>query len=417
MKYKQMINSLLDTDFYKFTMGQVILHQYPSFQVTWTFKCRNTDVYFTDEMIEEITEQIKAYCKLSFTRDELSYLRKFDFLKGNYIDFLSVYHPQFEHIFINGKDGNLDIEAKGPWFLTTYYEIPILSIVNEVYFRMKYADIYESLKVEQKKRYKAKVDMLKSGEYSFSTFSDFGTRRRFSFDTQAEILEDLVTLSKTSQLGDTKFFGTSNVYLAMKNNVSPVGTMAHEFIMALGQGMHEFNPAYSNKFALESWVKEYGTRNGIYLTDTIGTDNFLLDFNDHYSTVFSGVRHDSGSPYEWGEKMINHYKKHGIDPINKTLLFSDSLDFKRATEINNYFKGKARVAFGIGTNITNDTGVPPLNIVMKITAVNGQPVAKCSDDSGKGMCKDAEYVEFLKRAISWRAKHDKTSPLYSADGE
>ena len=417
MKLKPIVTSLLDTDFYKFTMGQVILHQFPNLQVTWTFKCRNEDIYFSSEIVDEIKEQIKHYCSLSFKADELEYLRKFDFLKGNYIDFLSVYHPICDHITVtNDKDNGLSIEAKGPWFLTTYYEIPILSIVNEVYFKMTYTkEQYKQLEIEQMRRFEEKLNMLKNNEYNLATFSEFGTRRRFSFDSHKIIVSKLSEAMNDGMLGASTFVGTSNVLLAYKNNIKPAGTMAHEFIMAVGQGQHELNPAYSNKFALESWVKEYGTRNGIYLTDTIGTDNCLLDFNDHYSTVFTGVRHDSGDPYLWGDKMINHYMKHGINPKNKTLLFSDGLDFKRATDLNNYFKDKSRVAFGIGTNITNDTGAKPLNIVMKLTMVNGQPVAKCSDEPGKGMCKDLDYVNYLNRSIKWRAIHDKNSPNYGEE--
>jgi len=419
MKFSPIVKSLLDTDFYKFTMGQVILHQYPSFQVTWSFKCRNKDVFFTPEIVEEIKEQIKEYCKLTFTEDELAYLRKIDFLKGNYIDFLSVYHPIYEHFTINtDSECGLNIETKGPWFLTTYYEIPILSIVNEVYFRMTHTDKeYEQLGIEQMRRFDDKLNMLKSGNYHLSTFSEFGTRRRFSFESHCNIFLKLAYAQANNELGENIFVGTSNVLLAKEYDVKPVGTMAHEFIIAVGQGTHELNPAYSNKFALESWVKEYGTKNGIYLTDTIGTDNCLLDFNDHYSTVFSGARHDSGCPYEWGNKIINNYKKYGINPKNKTLLFSDSLDFERATEIYNYFKDQTHVAFGIGTNITNDTGATPLNIVMKLTAVNGQAVAKCSDDISKAMCNDLEYLEYLKRAIKWRDEHDKNSPNYKYEGD
>ena len=414
MKLDPIVTSLLDTDFYKFTMGQVILHQYPSMQVTWTFKCRNKDVHFTEEMLMEIREQIKAYCKLRFTTEELDYLRKIEFLKGNYIDFLSVYQPIFEHFTIdNNSECGLNIEAKGPWFLTTYYEIAVLSIVNEVYFRMNTTrERYHELKLEQMKRLNEKLDKLNSNEYRLAAFSEFGTRRRFSFETQEEIIKILADRKKNNTLGNSIFVGTSNVYFAKEFNVKPVGTMAHEFIMAVGQGQHELNPAYSNMFALESWVNEYGTKNGIYLTDTIGTASCLLDFNDHYSTVFSGVRHDSGDPYKWGETMLKHYRKHGIDPMTKTLLFSDSLDFKRATEIYDYFKDYAHIAFGIGTNITNDTGDTPLNIVMKLTACNGQPVAKCSDEPTKGMCKDMGYVDYLRRSIRWRLEHDKLSPEF-----
>lgn len=410
MKFKPIIKSLLDTDFYKFTMGQVILHQYSDFQVTWSFKCRNNDIFFTPEIVEEIKCQIKEYCKLSFQTDELDYLRKFDFLKGNYIDFLSVYHPIYDHFIIDTQsECGLRIETKGPWFLTTYYEIPVLSIVNEVYFRMTNAEKYEELSIEQVNRFDEKLDLLNSNFYKLSYFSEFGTRRRFSFESHADIVKKLSIAQKNNALGNNIFVGTSNVLLAKNNNVTPVGTMAHEFIIAIGQGQHELNPAYSNRFALESWVKEYGTKNGTYLTDTIGTDNFLLDFNDHYSTVFSGVRHDSGCPFIWGDKMIAHYERLGINPKTKMLLFSDSLDFNGATKIYEYFKDRAKVAFGIGTNITNDTGITPLNIVMKLSRVNGQAVAKCSDDIGKAMCNDMEYLEYLKRAINWREKHDKSN--------
>ena len=416
MKFEPIVKSLLDTDFYKFTMGQVILHQYPNMQVTWTFKCRNKDVKFTPEMLSEIKEQLKHYCTLRFTRDELDYLRKIDFLKGNYIDFLSVYQPIFDHFIINDQaECGLNIEAKGPWFLTTYYEIAVLSIVNEVYYRMSYTDSeYKALELEQDKRLNEKLKLLNNNTYRLSAFSEFGTRRRFSYETQAKIIKKLALAMKNGEIGESTFVGTSNVYFAYKFNVKPVGTMAHEFIMAVGQGQHELNPAYSNMFALDSWVKEYGTKNGIYLTDTIGTDNCLLDFNDHYSTVFSGVRHDSGDPYKWGEKMLAHYRKYNIDPMSKTLLFSDSLDFKRATEIYDYFSKYAHIAFGIGTNITNDTGATPLNIVMKLTMVNGQPVAKCSDEPTKGMCKDESYVDYLRRSIKWREEHDKCSPKFKA---
>ena len=189
--------------------------------------------------------------------------------------------------------------------------------------------------------------------------------------------------------------------------LKPVGTMAHEWIMCVGQGNHKHNPAYSNWYALDAWVKEYGVLNGIALTDAITTDCFLRDFQLTYATLFSGVRHDSGDPFEWGEKMITHYEKLGIDPTSKTLLFSDALDFERANALYSYFNDRVKVAFGIGTYISNDTDVPALNIVMKTTACNGMDVAKISDTRGKGMCKNPDYVEYLQRCINWRMENDK----------
>lgn len=177
--------------------------------------------------------------------------------------------------------------------------------------------------------------------------------------------------------------------------------------MCVGQGNHKHNPAYSNWYALDAWVREYGVLNGIALTDAITTDCFLRDFQLTYATLFSGVRHDSGDPVEWGEKMIAHYQKLGIDPAGKTLLFSDSLDFARAHELYEHFRNRTKVAFGIGTYISNDTDVPALNIVMKTTLCNGMDVAKISDTPGKGMCKNPDYVHYLKRCIDWRMNHDR----------
>ena len=281
------------------------------------------------------------------------------------------------------------------------YEIPTLAVVNEVYFRMGHN--YEVLLDSYKERLEEKVGKLVNGEYNLGAFSEFGLRRRLSSEAQELAVKTL----KDTTLKDSSFVGTSNVYLAKKYNLKPVGTMAHEWIMCVGQGNHKHNPAYSNWYALDAWVKEYGVLNGTALTDAITTDCFLRDFQLTYATLFSGVRHDSGDPFEWGEKMIKHYEDLGIDAKTKTLLFSDSLDFERASKLYEYFSGRAKVAFGIETYISNDTDVKPLNIVMKTTAWNGMDVAKISDVEGKGMCKNPEYVEYLQRCIDWRMRNEK----------
>jgi len=401
MRLPQIITSLLETDLYKFSMGQCIYHQFPGYKTTWSFKCRNTDVVFTGEMLEEIKAQIRAYCKLRFTEEELAYLDQIKWMKGSYVDFLRLWQPRYEDFTITGDGPNgLTIEASGTWLNTSMYEIPTLAIVNEVYFRMAYD--YKELMESFRERLQEKVTKLELGQYRIGSFSEFGLRRRLSAEAQELAVAEL----KKSCPLFSKFVGTSNVYLAKKYNVLPVGTMAHEFIMCVGQGNHKHNPAYSNWYMMDSWVKEYGILNGTALTDTITTDCFLRDFQLTYATLFSGVRHDSGDPYEWGDKMIAHYNELGIDPKTKTLLFSDSLDFERATALNEYFKEKTKVAFGIGTYISNDTKVPALNIVMKITKCNGMDVAKISDTPGKGMCKNEEYVDYLKRCIEWRMKYD-----------
>lgn len=403
MKLNQIITSLLETDMYKFSMGQAIYHQFTDYKTTWTFKCRNTDVHFTDEMVEEITEQIRAFCQLRFTEEELDYLEGIKWIKGSYVDFLRLWQPRFED-FVIGKDAEcgLSIETRGTWLNTSMYEIPTLAIVNEVYFRMAYD--YDKLLKSYEERLDAKLTGLTNGQFALGAFSEFGLRRRLSAEAQELVVKKLIEHNK--DFNDSVCVGTSNVYLAKKLHVAPVGTMAHEWIMCVGQGNHKHNPAYSNWYALDAWVKEYGILNGTALTDTITTDCFLKDFQLTYATLFSGVRHDSGDPMEWGDKMISHYESLGIDPKTKTLLFSDSLDFDRAHALREYFKDRCKVAFGIGTFLSNDTEVPALNIVMKITFCNGMDVAKVSDTPGKGMCKNQEYVDYLQRCINWRMHND-----------
>mgnify|MGYP002738318009 CR=1 FL=1 len=403
MRLPQIINSLLETDMYKFSMGQTIFHQFTSYKTTWTFKCRNKDVHFTDEMVEEIKEQVQAFCQLRFTEEELEYLDNITWIKGTYVDFLRLWQPRYEEFTITtDAPCGLAIDAAGTWLNTTMYEIPVLAIVNEVYFRMAYD--YDVLLKQFKRRLDEKVRLLEEDTYRLSDFSEFGLRRRLSAEAQEMAVK---AIAEVELPADSHFIGTSNVYLAKKFNLKPVGTMAHEWIMCTGQGNHKHNPAYSNWYALDAWVKEYGILNGIALTDTITTDCFLRDFQLTYATLFSGVRHDSGDPYEWGDKMIAHYNRLGINPRTKTLLFSDSLDFERATALYDYFKDKAKVAFGIGTFISNDTDEEALNIVMKTTKCNGMDVAKISDVAGKGMCKNPDYVDYLNRCIDYRMKNDK----------
>ncbi|MCQ2464707.1 MAG: nicotinate phosphoribosyltransferase [Oscillospiraceae bacterium] len=404
MYLNQIITSLLETDMYKFSMGQAIYHQFTDYKTTWTFKCRNKDVHFTEKMIQEIKDQIRAYCQLRFTEDELDYLHRIKWLKGSYVDFLRLWQPRYEDFEITeNAECGLAVETRGTWLNTSMYEIPVLAIVNEVYFRLNDNFEYSTLMKSFEERLNEKTARLTDGEYNIGMFSEFGLRRRLS----AEAQEKAVTVLSQADLGKSKFIGTSNVYLAKKFGLVPVGTMAHEWIMCVGQGNHSLNPSYSNKFALDAWISEYGVLNGTALTDTITTDCFLRDFDLTKATLFSGVRHDSGDPIEWGEKIISHYRELEIDPTTKTLLFSDSLDFERADSILKHFSGRVKVAFGIGTYLSNDTCEHPLNIVMKVTRCNGSDAAKISDTPGKGMCKNEAYVDYLTRSISWRLENDK----------
>ena len=402
MRYPNIITSLLTQDLYKFSMGQAIYHQFSDYKTTWTFKCRNKDVHFTKEMIEEIKEQIEAYCELRFTEEELDYLGQITWLKESYVDFLRLWQPRFADFIIDDEASwGLRVEATGTWLNTSMYEVPVLAIINEVYFRMSGG--YDDRMVSFERKLDEKIQWLADGKYQIGSFSEFGLRRRLSGEAQELAVDKL----RKADLGTSRFVGTSNVYLAKKFNLKPVGTMAHEWIMCTGQGNHKHNPAYSNWYALDAWVKEYGVLNGTALTDTITTECFLKDFQLTFATLFSGVRHDSGDPFEWAEKMISHYKELGIDPKTKTLLFSDSLDFERADKIWKNLHDRINVAFGIGTYISNDTDVEALNIVMKVTDCNNMDVAKISDVSGKGMCKNPDYVDYLQRCIDWRIQNEK----------
>ena len=408
MKLKPIITSLLENDLYKFSMTQCIFHQFNSYKTTWAFKCRNKDVFFTHEMVEEIKEQIKHYCTLRFTEDELQYLDAIPWIKGTYVEYMRFWHPRYEDFEITSDDEcGLSIMTRGGWLQTSFYEVPTLAIVNEVYFRMSYD--YDELLASFEKKLDEKIQWLIDGKYHIGNFSEFGLRRRLSAEAQDMAVRKLVEANAKFHKEGNKYsnlVGTSNVYLARKHNIKYCGTMAHELIMIIGQSDPRHNPSYSNYYTMRAWVKEYGVQNGIMLTDTITTDCFLRDFSKEYMVLFSGCRHDSGSPYDWADKIIEHYKKHGIDPMTKTLLFSDSLDFTKANDIFETYRNQATIAFGIGTNISNDTDVAkPLNIVMKPIMANSTAIAKVSDTPGKGMCQDQAYIDYLMRCIKWRMEH------------
>ncbi len=396
MKLEPIIISLLDTDLYKFNMDQVIFHKHTDLCGQYFFKCRNKDVVFTPEMAEEINAQIDHLCTLHFTKEELDYLNSIRFIKRDYVEFLRLWHPIRDYVTVRLEDsGELYIEVNGPLFSAMQFEIYLLEIVNEVYFRMSYD--YNKLRKSAEEKLDAKIKAMNDGTYTFR-FAEFGCRRRLSREWEDVVVKRFVTETKNC-------VGTSNVYLAMKYNVTPIGTYAHEFVQ-MYQGIDNIPLAYSNKYAMRDWYDEYDGDNGTALTDTVTTDLFLLDFNRSMVNNYTGVRHDSGDPYAWGEKIIAHYKKYGVDPKTKLLLFSDSLDFDRAQKLYDYFCDKTKVSFGIGTFCSNDTCEKALNIVIKLQYVNGRPVAKLSDDVGKAMCRDEGYLEYLKSAVDFRLKRE-----------
>ncbi len=397
MKLNPIVVSLLDTDLYKFNMDQVIFHKHTDLCGQYYFKCRNEGIVFTPEMVEEITAQVDYLCALRFRKEELDYLRSIRFIKKDYVEFLRLWHPIRDYVKIElSKDGELSVVVDGPLFSAMQFEIYLLEIINEVYFRMAFD--YDRLKQSAEEKLNAKIKAMNDGTYTFK-FAEFGCRRRLSREW-----EDVAVCRFASETKNC--VGTSNVYLAMKHNLTPVGTYAHEFVQ-MYQGIDSIPLAYTNHYAMKDWFAEYDGDNGTALTDTITTDLFLLDFNRSNVNNYSGVRHDSGDPYEWGEKIINHYKKYGVDPKTKLLLFSDSLDFDRAQELYDYFCNKTKVSFGIGTFVSNDTCEEPLNIVIKLQYVNGRPVAKLSDSPGKAMCRDEDYLKYLKSSVEFRLNREK----------
>ncbi len=396
MKLDPIVTSLLDTDLYKFNMDQVIFHKHTDLIGEYYFKCRNQGVVFTPEMLEEINAQIDYLCSLYFRQDELDYLRSIRFIKDDYVEFLKLWHPLREYVSTGlSENGELSVVVKGPMFSAMQFEIYLLEIINEVYFRMNYD--YDELLKSAEERLDEKIKDFNSGKYNF-TFAEFGCRRRLSREW-----EDVVVRRLTSETKNC--VGTSNVYLAKKYNLTPIGTYAHEFVQ-MYQGIDSIPLAYTNHYAMEDWYNEYKGDNGTALTDTVTTDLFLLDFNHSMVNNYTGVRHDSGDPYVWGEKMIAHYKKYGVDPKTKLLLFSDSLDFDRAQALYDYFKEKTKVSFGIGTFCSNDTCETALNIVIKLQYVNGRPVAKLSDNPEKAMSRDEDFTDYLRRSVEFRLKRE-----------
>ena len=385
------IDSLLDTDLYKFSMMQVVLHQYPAAQVEYRFKCRNPGIDLVP-YIEEIRAELAALCQLRFTTDELDYLRTWRFIKSDFVDFLGLFQLNEKYVEIApaaAGNGEIEIRIRGPWLHTILFEVPLLAIVNEVYFRHTTAGIDLA---EGRRRLQAKIALLRDApDYAGCKIADYGTRRRYSRAWQEEVVTAL-----RDGLG-AQLAGTSNVWLARKLNLVPLGTLAHEYLQAhqaLGPRLRDSQVA-----ALEAWAKEYRGDLGIALSDVYGLNAFLRDFDMYFCKLFDGARHDSGDPFEWGEKLIAHYRKNRVDPRTKQLIFSDQLSFPLAIAIARRFHGRAVTAFGIGTNLTNDLGYEPINIVIKMTECNGQPVAKVSDSPGKTVSKDAGYLRYLRQVF------------------
>ncbi|MGB6924941.1 nicotinate phosphoribosyltransferase [Psychrobacter sp.] len=400
VSYAPIITSLLDNDLYKFTMLQAMLHQFPQTHGVYRFRCRNNKdaAYPLADIQKDLEQQLDSLCELRFLPDELEYLRSLRFIRSDFVDYLELFKLKRRFITVSTDDkGRLFIDIEGPMIQAMFFEVFVLAIVNELYFNALSND---SVIEEGQRRLDAKVALLhqyaeEQTQYDQDTppfiVADFGTRRRFSLRWQAHVV-------KTLHKAEPKIVGgTSNVYLAKQLGMTPIGTMAHEFMQAF-QAL-DVRLRDSQKAALEAWVHEYRGDLGIALTDVVGMDAFLRDFDLYFAKLFDGLRHDSGDPYIWGDKAIAHYEKLKIDPKTKILTFSDGLNLEKAWELHQYFKGRIRTSFGIGTNLTNDMGITPINIVLKLVECNGQPVAKLSDSPGKTMINNDTYLAYLRQVF------------------
>jgi nicotinate phosphoribosyltransferase len=374
-------------------MWQTMLHRHPQAQAEYRFVCRNTPAYPLVELLPAVNEQLDHLCTLAFTDDELAYLGGLRYIKSDFVDFLRIFRFQRAFIEARAEGGTLEIVARGPQVHVMGFEIYVLALVNELYFRRFDG---EAAIVEGRRRLAAKLDQLRafgteSARRHPFEFFDFGVRRRFSAVWQEEVV-------RTLQREVPEYFkGTSNVRLAKDLGLVAIGTMAHEYLQsyqAFDVRLRDFQKA-----ALEDWVQEYRGDLGTALTDVVGMDAFLADFDLYFTKLFDGLRHDSGDPIAWGEKALAHYAKLRVDPHTKRLVFSDGLDLPTAFSIYRHFADRTQLGFGIGTNLSNDVGLTPLNIVMKLVQCNGQPVAKLSDSPGKTLCKDETFLAYLRQVF------------------
>ncbi|KJK09094.1 MULTISPECIES: nicotinate phosphoribosyltransferase [Pseudomonas] len=387
----RIVQNLLDTDFYKLSMMQAVLHNYPNVEVEWEFRCRNGEDL--RPYLAQIREQIEKLCELSLANGQLDFLEQISFIKPDFLRFLGLFRFNLRYLQMGIENDQFYLRLRGPWLHVILFEVPLLAIISEVRNRHRYPQVKLSEARDQLYR---KFDWLRahasSDELAELQVADFGTRRRFSYKVQEEVVRVL------KDDFPARFVGTSNVHLARKLDIKPLGTMAHEWIMAhqqLGPRLIDSQIA-----ALDCWVREYRGLLGIALTDCITMDAFLGDFDLFFAKLFDGLRHDSGDPVLWAEKAIAHYRKLGIDPMTKTLVFSDGLNLTKSLEIFRALRGRINVSFGIGTNLTCDIpGVAPMSIVLKMTDCNGQPVAKISDEAAKTQCRDENFVAYLRHVF------------------
>ena len=384
-----MICSILDNDLYKFTMQNAVINLFPRAKVHFKFINRS-NTKFPENFDKDLRKLVNQMANLQLTDDEKDFLvKKCYYLPPTYIDFLKGYRYNPNEVEISQTNGDLQIDIKGYWYRTILWEVPLMAMISELFFEKTKPETYSQEKNEAIIRQKAAI--FNGLQISFA---DFGTRRRFSFDNHDFVVK---TLKSTTN----SFVGTSNVYLAFKHSLTPIGTHAHEWFMFHAA---KYGFKIANKLAMENWVKIYRGDLGIALSDTFTSNAFFLAFDTKLAKLFDGVRQDSGNPVEFGYKTIEHYKKLNIDPRSKTIIFSDALNTQKVEELTKEFKGKINISFGIGTNLTNDIGAKPLNIVIKIVEALPEgrdwiPTVKLSDTKGK-YTGDKEMIDIAKKILN-----------------
>lgn len=387
-------------DYYKPTMSQLEFDKDPNAQVTFTFKNRGEDISGHID-IAELQRRLKFY-KEGWDDDEINFLAKQQRSDGvslfsyDYLSYLAGRQLPDISVDIDPVSRGVRAFTTGDWPMVTFWETVVMSEVNELYFETKI--IKEGLDLmaiydEGDKRLSEKIAILQARPDI--KISDFGTRRHFSRRWHEYVVGRLV------QECPDNLLGTSNVWLAKKLGIKPIGTFAHEMPMVYAalEDAKGNNPINGHRDMLVDWRAKYGDDLLVALTDTFGSEYFFADFTPEQARKWQALRHDSGDAVEFGYRVIDFYKRQGIDPATKTIVFSDSLDIDKIVELADEFKGKIKLIFGWGTTLTNDLGLEPLNIVMKATCVNGTNTVKLSDDEGKHTGTD-EDIERYKKAIN-----------------
>lgn len=382
---------LEDLDFYKVTMTQVYDTELPSTTMEMKFHNRTEGVDLAKYQ-ETVRNHLALLCDTGFSDDTLNTLRAIPYINDGFVDFLRILRLNPDHINVKAVGTDLDVRTKGQARLNTWFETHVMAATQEAYFRDVHADLSLDHGVKRLADKIAKYKDL-STKYTF-TFSEFGTRRRACFAWQEHVIQQLIEAFGTKS---ETFLGTSNVHFSTKYGTRMVGTMAHEYLM-VGQALDHVALDKSQRSMLQIWHKVYRAQLGIALSDVVGNEAFLRDFDRYLACMYAGVRHDSGDPFAWAARQIEHYRKVDVDPRTKVLMFSDGLNEDKVEALLKEFHKDAKLSFGIGTDFTNDLGVKALQLVMKPVQVNGKPVAKISDSSGKGMCEDPTHEANLRRA-------------------